>query len=450
MTVHVDHPHRPSGRLRLARWAWIGLVGLTLILFFARLPTYFGRLVADADPRTLTVLRVSANLYAGYVLALYTLIVIAHLAPALYIFRRRSEAGMCLFVALTLLTNGALIPLSIMYAGATLSPVLRALLAAITYLGVTSSLVVLYLFPDGRFAPGWTRWLALVWAGGNGLGIFFSEAAVSLPRWPVLAQLGVLLAWSATGVYAQLHRYESVSTPAQRQQTKWAIVGLAAVALGPLVYYVRFVILPSLNDPIVSGVVYQRIGAGFFAVSLLSQLGGLTLFAGLALVFPLSFVIAIVRYRLWDIDVIIHRTLVYGAVTSLLTLIYFFSVVLLQAVFRALTGQGQNSLVTVASTLTIYALFFPLRQRVQAFIDKRFYRQKYDAAKVIAEFAATCRDETDLDKLTARLVEVAQETMQPEHVSLWLKPSPPGPLSRRPASGEGGGVARSAGVGGEA
>ncbi len=433
MTVHVDHPHPPSGRLRLARWAWIGLVGLTLILFFARLPAYFGRLVADVDLRTLTVLRVSANIYAGYVLALYTLIVLAHLLPALYIFRRRAEAGMCLFVALTLLTNGALISLPIMYAEATLSPVLRALLATITYLGVTSSLVVLYLFPDGRFAPGWTRWLALAWAGGNGLGIFFPEAAVSLPRWPVLAQLGVLLAWSATGVYAQLHRYERVSTLVQRQQTKWAIVGLTAVALGPLVYYVRFVILPSLNEPIVSSVVYQRIGAGFFAVSLLSQLGGLTLFTGLALVFPLSFVIAIVRYRLWDIDVIIRRTLIYGAVTSLLTLIYFFTVVLLQAAFRALTGQGQNPLVTVASTLAIAALFLPLRRRVQDFIDRRFYRTKYDAAKVIADFAATCRDETDLDRLTARLVEVVEETMQPENVTLWIKDSnakPQPPQSR--------------------
>jgi hypothetical protein len=137
-------------------------------------------------------------------------------------------------------------------------------------------------------------------------------------------------------------------------------------------------------------------------------------------IIPIALAISILRYRLWDIDILIRKTLVYSVLTGLLALTYFGSVVILQGLFTAVTGQ-QSAVVVVLSTLAIAALFNPLRNRVQDFIDRRFYRKKYDAAKVIAEFAATCRDETDLDKLTARLVEVVDETMQPESVGLWLK-----------------------------
>jgi len=147
---------------------------------------------------------------------------------------------------------------------------------------------------------------------------------------------------------------------------------------------------------------------------------GTAIFLSLLLI-PLSIGLAILRSRLWDIDILIRRTLVYSALSGLLALIYFGGVVVLQSLFRAVTGQGQNQLVTVVSTLAIAALFLPLRRRVQDVIDRRFYRKKYDAAKTLAAFAATCRDETDLDKLTASLIAVVQETMQPEHVSLWLR-----------------------------
>jgi hypothetical protein len=136
---------------------------------------------------------------------------------------------------------------------------------------------------------------------------------------------------------------------------------------------------------------------------------------------PIAAGIAIQRYRLYDIDLIVNRSLVYGLLTAVLVLVYLGGVVSLQYAFRALTGEG-SQLAIVASTLAIAALFNPLRRQVQAFVDRRFYRRKYDAAKTLEAFSTKLRDETDLDALNNELVGVVRETMQPAHVSLWLRP----------------------------
>jgi hypothetical protein len=138
---------------------------------------------------------------------------------------------------------------------------------------------------------------------------------------------------------------------------------------------------------------------------------------------PLALSIAVLRYRLYEIDLIINRTLVYGALTALLVAVYVGSVVSLQGTLRALTGQ-ESQLAVVASTLAVAAIFNPLRRRIQGFVDRRFYRRKYDAAKTLESFSAKLRDETDLDALSDELIGVIRETMQPAHVSLWLRPDP--------------------------
>jgi hypothetical protein len=150
---------------------------------------------------------------------------------------------------------------------------------------------------------------------------------------------------------------------------------------------------------------------------------------------PIAVGFAILKYRLYDIDIIINRTLVYGSLTLMLLLVYFAGVTATQALFQTLTGQEQQSqLAVVASTLAIAALFNPLRRRIQSFIDRRFYRQKYDARKTLEAFSARLREETDLNTLNAELMTVVRESMQPEHASLWLRPNTMSPVREEPTT----------------
>jgi hypothetical protein len=152
----------------------------------------------------------------------------------------------------------------------------------------------------------------------------------------------------------------------------------------------------------------------------LGELGLVLTMVGLAGL-PLAIGIAVLRYRLYNIDRIINRTLVYGSLTTMLLAVYFGGIVVLQRLFVLLTGE-RSTLAVVASTLVIAALFTPLRRRIQGFIDRRFYRRKYDTRKTLEAFSAQLRNETDLGALSDDLVEVVRETMQPAHVSLWLRP----------------------------
>jgi hypothetical protein len=191
----------------------------------------------------------------------------------------------------------------------------------------------------------------------------------------------------------------------QRQQTKWVVFGLAATMLVILGRLVPLLFFPSLST---SSSPYFLLFTYVYPVGLL--------------LIPLTLSIAILRYRLWDIDILINRTLVYGILTVLLALVYFGLVIGLGSLIRLFTEQvSQSPVAIVVSTLAIYALFQPLRRRIQRVIDRRFYRSKYDAAKTLEAFSATLRNEVDLSQLSEQLVAVVQQTMQPASVSLWLR-----------------------------
>ena len=179
---------------------------------------------------------------------------------------------------------------------------------------------------------------------------------------------------------------------------------------------------PFLSKPEVPNLLYQRAGASFFAFAYLLQLVIATLIVLFLMLFPISFAIAILRYRLWDIDILVRRTLIYSALSVSLAMIYLFTIILLEGIYSYFTGQEQADSVIVISTLAIAAISSPLRRRIQENIDRNFYRQKYDAVRTLEAFSSSLREEVDLDGLCNRLAHVAEETMQPLQITLLLKP----------------------------
>jgi len=411
----------PMHWLSLARLGWVFISLLTLGLFAAGIPARLALFEDYADRRSLYVLGMTSETYGVLAIALDFVFILGHYAIGLIIFMRRKNDWMTLLVALALVTNGALIPLALAYSQLEVNLVWRSLVNLVVYTGLVSAILLLYSFPDGRFIPSWTRWMAILWALLCLPAIFVPDSPVSLASWSLPMQTVVILVWSGAGMIAQVYRYTKASSPLQRQQVKWATFGLMAAGLGPLAYFLPFVILPELSQQVVPNILFQRIGSSFFSFSYLVRLIDSVGFNLLTLIFPISFAIAILRYRLWDIDILINRALVYTVLSGTLLAVYLVSVLVLEGIVRGITGQGGNQVVTVVSTLAIAASFAPLRRSVQNTIDRRFYRSRYNAARTVEAFGEGLRDEVDLNTLRDRLVAVVDQTVQPENVSLWLK-----------------------------
>ncbi len=270
--------------------------------------------------------------------------------------------------------------------------------------------VLLYLFPDGQFIPRWTRWLAPLPYLGFFLALWIDPQIIIYPQNIILSLMQwLVLFYAVGGIASQLFRYRRVSLPAQRQQTKWVVYALGILVIGLVITQAILLLDPDLGIGTASRFWFDLFG---------NYLGGVIM----AALIPLSIGISILRYRLWDIDLIIRRTLQYGLLTVLLGSVYFGMVVLLEQAFRTITGQ-ESPLAVVLSTLVIYFLFTPLRRWLQGLIDRRFFRSQYNAERALARYNQTLRDRIDLPSIESDLVRVVTETVQPVQAALWIRPA---------------------------
>jgi len=391
-SVSTDRQRKVDTRLQghwlvLARMLWIAIFSLMLVVF-------------------------CANLLVGSYGLVRTILLVADtsmwFAVGLVLFWRKSTDRAILLISLQLVLTGGFffppLPLTLLHYGAWWVPIdFLGLLAGVT-------LIFVYTFPDGRFVPGFTRWLALGWIAVSLLPDPTPGAFYPWHWWLSPFYTLVRIAFYGSLAFALLYRYRRMATPLQRQQIKWGVYGLVLTILVNQVFWQPVIWIPALQ---------QR-------DSLYILLAGPDSFLMIGML-AISFGVAVLRYRLYEIDVLVNRALVYGSLTAILAAIYAGCVIGLQAVVNGLTqspGQASSPILIVVTTLLIAALFQPLRRRLQVTIDQRFYRHKYDAAKVLASFSTTLRQEVDLGTLQEELVAVVQETMQPTDVSIWLRPMP--------------------------
>jgi hypothetical protein len=395
------------GRILLAaRTACLAVIVLTLGLAIPGFVVGFDRPELLSQPEVLALVdRLGISNRAAMAVGLLAPMALVS-AVAIFLFWRRSDDWMAMLFSVQMITTMAFTTRSLS-ALQHAYPAVRGAVRVIWLPAFVLIIVTLYLFPNGRFVPRSTRPLAIVAVVLVVVSPGLPEAMLNLPRSPEGisvwhwrgAVLGVLVLW-CTGLAAQVYRYRRVSGPVERQQAKWVMFVLgcfmAFVALG--------IVIPSL---------FLDLPDVWFAAVLLASVP-----FGIAL--PISIAIAILRYRLYDIDRIISRTLSYGLLTGLLACVYAAVVLILGQLFGGI-GDQPPSWAVAGATLAVAALFQPARRRIQAAVDRRFNRRRYDTAKTIEGFAARLREEVDLDTLSGELLAVVDQTMQPTRTWLWLR-----------------------------
>lgn len=405
---------RLHGRwLVLARATYIVIALTVVALNLIALPDLAASQLTPDVLRQLHQQGFSPALYAAIGVAESFVSFLVYLALSLLVSWHRSEERIAWFCAVMLVIFGgvAASPLDDVTSDSPMPQplasiaVLRILVHLLIVVGQVSFVVFFYLFPSGRFVPRWTRWFALL-----ALAYWLVEVFIFPTLSGDLLGSGILVFW-LVAVVAQIYRYRRDSTAVEREQTKWVVFGLAVAGV--------IIAIPSLLQLLLPNIANSASFHGSVIVGVIIS----NVWVVAVLLIPTVIVVAILRTRLWNIDVIINRALVYGLLTGLLAAVYFGSVVGMQHLAGVMAGPqaGDNPLIIVVSTLLIAALFTPLRGRIQRFIDRRFYRRKYDAATTLAAFGASLRSEVELNALSDHLVAVVNETMRPSYVSLWLR-----------------------------
>lgn len=398
--------------LVIVRVIWLALATLTLLLFVVNIPIYMQlqqtvctrpTTCPNWQPTPETVaglqhLHFSLNDYARFNLIITLISALAWVGIAILLFWRKSNEWAGLIFSLQGVLQGVIGPNDFLGSLTYGHSIWQIPALGINTLDNTLLWLALALFPNGRFLPRWTLWAIPI----------YTAIEIAATLWPDFfahtGPLGGIFFFLTTGslLGAQIYRYARISSPTERQQTKWVVFSLATVIAIQLGVAIPQAIFPELNQP---GSLYS-ISANTVDILVL-------------LIPPPAIAIALLRYRLWDVDVLINRSLVYGALTVLLALVYGGLVFLLEKLLGGLISPD-NDVALVISTLAIAALFQPLRRASQNLIDRRFYRRRYDASKTVAEFTAALHHDLDLAQLSEHLLDTVQETMQPAHVSLWL------------------------------
>jgi hypothetical protein len=378
-----------------ARLDWLGNLALDARAVFTR--------ATDLDQAVID--RYTA-LFPGVALTIEISVMLLYYLIATLIFSRRSEEWLGLITAAGLAAFALHItPTLHTWMGDDPSRIFIGSLAKGIGLGL--AFLFLYLFPGGYYSPSWFRlfflgwivWVALWLANPGSLFSFRDPYTISVRGFVLL------MTWWGIGVFSQLYRYAYISGPVERQQTKYITFGVAIVAISYVLYVPLREAMASLPQPELAQTVFQMVAPYVFL-------------AMVALI-PITIAFSILRYRLWDIDLIIRRTLIYSVLSATLAVIYLLIVISLQALVSDWM-TGLPNIVLAGSTLVVVVLVNPLRRRIQNMIDRRFYRRKYDAEKALARFAALARDDADMQRLTLSIVNVIQEVLQPERVSVWL------------------------------